>query len=97
MTAGAEAAKYQGATPIGEPDDTEAARQPVLYCEQSGTSMSAPHVSGAIAAFLSTRTEFIGQPERVKRLFMSSAIDLGRERHFQGAGLLDVMKTMQSV
>jgi len=27
----------------------------VLYCEQSGTSMAAPHVSGAIAAFLSVR------------------------------------------
>lgn len=69
----------------------------VLYCEQTGTSMAAPHVSGAVAAFLSVRTEFIGQPERVKALFLSNAIDLGREPAFQGNGLLDLMKVLQSV
>lgn len=69
----------------------------VLYCELSGTSMAAPHVSGAVAAFLSVRPEFIGQPERVKRLFTSSAIDLHRHPYFQGAGLLDLMKVLQSV
>lgn len=69
----------------------------ILYCEQSGTSMAAPHVSGAIAAFLSVRNEFIGQPERVKALVMQSTIDLGRERNFQGAGLLDVMKLLHAV
>src|SRR5947209_2459581 len=42
---------------------------PVLYCEQTGTSMAAPHVSGAIAAFLSVRREFIGEPEQVKEIF----------------------------
>lgn len=90
--AGIEASKYDGPGSDGTLTST-----PVLYCEQSGTSMSAPHVSGAIAAFLSTRVEFIGQPERVKQLLMSCAIDLGRERHFQGAGLLDLMKVMQTV
>jgi subtilisin family serine protease len=74
-----------------------AAVPPVLYCEQTGTSMSAPHVSGAVAAFLSVRSEFIGQPERVKELFLSNAVDLGRQRHFQGAGLLDLMKVLQAV
>ena len=69
----------------------------VLYCEQTGTSMAAPHVSGAVAAFLSVRTEFIGQPERVKALFLSNAIDLGREVTFQGNGLLDLMKVLQAV
>ena len=59
---------------------------PILYCEQTGTSMSAPHVSGAIAAFLSVRSEFIGQPERVKELFVSNAMDLGRQRHFRAPG-----------
>ena len=38
----------------------------------------APHVSGAIAAFLSVRSEFIGEPERVKELFMANTIDLRR-------------------
>ncbi len=69
----------------------------VLYCEQTGTSMAAPHVSGAVAAFLSVRTEFIGQPERVKTLFLANAIDLGREPAFQGNGLLDLMKVLQAV
>jgi hypothetical protein len=69
----------------------------VLYCEMSGTSMAAPHVSGAIAAFLSVRTEFIGRPERVKEIFLASAIDLNRQRIFQGAGLIDLMRALSSV
>ena len=86
--AGLEAKKFENAVGAGAP---------ILYCEQTGTSMAAPHVSGAIAAFLSVRSEFIGQPERVKALFLSNAIDLGRERKFQGAGLLDLMKVLQAV
>ena len=69
----------------------------VLYCEQSGTSMAAPHVSGAVAAFLSVRSEFIGEPERVKEFFMANTVDLHRERCFQGAGLMDLMKVLQAV
>jgi serine protease AprX len=70
---------------------------PVHYAESSGTSMAAPHVSGAIAAFLSIRREFIGRPERVKKIFMDSATDLGRVREFQGRGLVDLMRAIQSV
>jgi subtilisin family serine protease len=70
---------------------------PVLYCEQTGTSMAAPHVSGAIAAFLSVRREFIGEPEQVKAIFLANAIDLNRQRNFQGAGMLDLMKVLQAV
>ncbi|WP_310571954.1 S8 family peptidase [Gemmatimonas sp.] len=87
-------------TTLSEPSESaERAleRGMVLYCEQTGTSMAAPHVSGAAAAFLSVRTEFIGQPERVKSLFLMNAIDLGREPAFQGHGLLDLMKTLQAV
>lgn len=69
----------------------------VLYAEDSGTSMAAPHVSGAIAAFLSVHTEFIGKPWRVKEVFLASATDLKRERYFQGAGLVDLMRTLQAV
>jgi subtilisin family serine protease len=87
--AGSEGAKFQ--------NTTEGALEPLLYVEQTGTSMAAPHVSGAIAAFLSVQTEFIGQPERVKQIFMDSAIDLRRERAFQGSGLIDLMKALQSV
>jgi serine protease AprX len=67
------------------------------YVETSGTSMAAPHVSGVIAAFLSVRGEFIGQAERVKEIFVSSATDLRRDRYFQGAGLVDLMRAIQSV
>ena len=67
------------------------------YIEDSGTSMAAPHVSGLIAAFLSIRREFIGQPEKVKQIFLSTATDLGRERYFQGHGLVDLMRAIQSV
>jgi serine protease AprX len=84
--AGLEARKYDDGSGV-----------PALYCEQSGTSMAAPHVSGAIAAFLSVRREFIGQPERVKEVFLANTIDLQRERKFQGAGLLDLMKALQAV
>jgi serine protease AprX len=70
---------------------------PVQYLELSGTSMAAPHVSGAVAAFLSVRHEFIGQPDEVKRIFLDNAIDLKRVPSFQGAGLLDLMKVLQAV
>jgi hypothetical protein len=62
-------------SPDGPPPDPG---QVAVYVEDSGTSMAAPHVSGAVAAFLSIRREFIGQPERVKRIFLESATSLGR-------------------
>jgi subtilisin family serine protease len=67
------------------------------YLEDSGTSMAAPHVSGVIAGFLSVRREFIGRPEPVKRIFLESATDLRRDRNFQGSGLVDLMRAIQSV
>jgi serine protease AprX len=66
-----------------------------VYVEDSGTSMAAPHVSGAVAALLSIRREFIGEPEKVKRIFVESATDLGRGKEFQGAGLVDLMRALQ--
>ena len=69
----------------------------VDYVEDSGTSMAAAHVSGVIAAFLSVRPEFIGRPTDVKRIFTSTATDLGRVADFQGSGLVDLMRAIQSV
>src|SRR5215210_3203616 len=43
-----------------------AGERPCDYVETSGTSMAAPHVSGAIAAFLSVRGEFTGNTDRIK-------------------------------
>ncbi len=68
-----------------------------VYVEDSGTSMAAPHVSGAIAAFLSVRPEFIGHPEKVKQIMIDAATSLGRGWEFQGGGLLDLMRALQSV
>jgi len=64
------------------------------YSEESGTSMAAAHVSGAIAAFLSARTEYIGQPQMVKELLIKTATDLSRHSFFQGAGLVDLMRAL---
>lgn len=72
-------------------------RRRVDYIDQSGTSMAAPHVSGVIAAFLSIRREFRGNPETVKRIFLDSATDLRRDQYFQGRGLVDLMRAIQSV
>lgn len=68
-----------------------------IYIEATGTSMAAPHVSGAIAAFLSVQRELVGRPDEIKRIFTESATSLGRDRAFQGAGLLDLMRALQSV
>lgn len=68
-----------------------------FYVEDSGTSMAAPHVSGVVAAFLSIRREYIGNPEAVKKIFLSTATDLKRDRYFQGHGLIDLMRAIQSV
>jgi subtilisin family serine protease len=70
---------------------------PAAYIDDSGTSMAAPHVSGAIAAFLSIRREFIGRPTDVKRIFMENATSLGRERYFEGSGMVDLMRAIQAV
>lgn len=67
------------------------------YEEMSGTSAAAPHVSGAIAAFLSGHPEFRADPERVKQIFLKTATDLGRDRNYQGAGVVDLLRAMMSV
>jgi subtilisin family serine protease len=77
--------------------DAKASPPEALYREESGTSMAAPHVSGAIAAFLSIRSEFNGQAEAVKRIFLDAATDLGRVHYFQGRGVVDLMRAIQSV
>ena len=65
--------------------------------ERDGTSMAAPHVSGAAALLMARHEELIGRPAAIKDILCRSATDLGRERSFQGAGLVDALRALQSV
>jgi hypothetical protein len=59
--------------------------------------MSAPHASGVAALLMARHRELAGQPRRVKEILLATATDLGRERYFQGAGMLDALRALQAV
>jgi len=65
--------------------------------QMSGTSMATPVVSAVVALLLSARAEFRGRPADVKRYLLQTCTDLGRDRYFQGAGLVDALRLLQAV
>jgi serine protease AprX len=64
---------------------------------RDGTSMAAPHVSGAAAMLMAARPELMGEPMRIKKILCETATDLGRERYFQGHGVLDILRAIESI
>jgi serine protease AprX len=69
----------------------------VGLASKDGTSMAAPHVSGVAALLLARNNELMGQPRRVKEILCRTASDLGRDKVFQGNGLVDALRALQSV
>jgi subtilisin family serine protease len=64
---------------------------------KDGTSMAAPHVSGAAALLMARHSELLGRPQLIKEILCKTATDLGREKYFQGAGMVDILRALQSV
>ena len=67
------------------------------WAYESGTSMAAPHVSGAAAMLMARYPELVGQPRRIKQILCDTATDLSRDPSFQGRGMLDVLRAFQSI
>lgn len=83
-------------TPYDENKKINSASQSGKYIRLSGTSMSTPIVTGAIALLLERHKEL--SPDDIKLMLKKSCVDLTYPRNRQGWGLIDVEKlTSQEV
>jgi hypothetical protein len=64
------------------------------HVTMSGTSMSAPHVTGAVALLLEKHPDWT--PEMVKSVLMQTAKKSNENIFMQGAGRIDVLKAIQA-
>jgi subtilisin family serine protease len=69
---------------------------PAHAIDLDGTEIAAAHVAGAALAVLSVQPALIGKPQEVKELLLRSALDLHRDRTYQGYGLLDVLAAVRA-
>lgn len=63
---------------------------PSGYETASGTSMSAPHVAGAVALLMQSHPEW--SPEQIKSALSNTAVDINQGPNTQGSGRIDVLK-----
>ncbi len=59
----------------------------------SGTSMSAPHVSGVAALIKQAHPDWT--PEEIKMAIRNTAIDIGKNINTQGYGRIDILQTLR--
>lgn len=64
---------------------------------KDGTSQATAHVSGIAAMLMARHPELVAHPLRIKEILCSTATDLGRERYFQGSGIVDALRALQAV
>ena len=89
---------------IGDEFSVIAALQAVRYLDAQKAELTIHGVNLSLAIshqvanlLMARHQELVGQPDRIKLVLCNSATDLGRERYFQGHGMLDVLRALQSV